>query len=135
MDARVILNEALKLQTSKRSDYTSANSGQYQNFERVASVVEWFKDPQDQVFVTLIMTKIARLAALLEKGHDKPKHESVYDTFVDLTNYSSLWAGKRMEFCEGELRDSLPMQEEHRSSWDRDRLNNQIRETVDKSIK
>ena len=95
MNAKQILQEAIVIQETKRHDYTEDEASQFQNFERVASVVSWFKDPQDQVFVSLLMTKVARLAALLDKK--KPNHESIEDTFIDLTNYSALWGGKRLE--------------------------------------
>ena len=95
MNAKQILQEAIVIQETKRHDYTEDEASQFQNFERVASVVSWFKDPQDQVFVSLLMTKVARLAALLDKK--KPNHESIEDTFIDLANYSALWGGKRLE--------------------------------------
>lgn len=96
MTAKQILQEAIVIQESKGHDYTTnPDENQFENFERVASVVSWFKNPQDQVFVSLLMTKIARLAVLLDAK--KPKHESIEDTFIDLTNYSALWGGKRLQ--------------------------------------
>ncbi len=96
MTAKQILQGAIVIQESKGHDYTTdVNENQFENFERVASVVAWFKDPQDQVFVSLLMTKVARLAVLLDKK--KSKNESIEDTFIDGTNYFSLWGGKRLQ--------------------------------------
>ncbi len=95
MTPKQILQEAIVIQESKGHDYTNdVNENQFENFERVASVVTWFKNPQDQVFVSLLMTKVARLAVLLDAK--KPKHESIEDTFIDLANYAALWGGCRI---------------------------------------
>jgi len=94
MEAKAILERAIEIQTSKGHDYVrDVDENQYENFERVAQVVSWFSNPQDQVFVTLIMTKLVRLAVLLDKK--KPKNESIIDTFIDGANYFALWGGKR----------------------------------------
>lgn len=73
----------------KANDYSS--SGPYENFERSASIAEWFKDPVDKSFVTLIGTKLARLATLLDK-EGEPNNESIDDSYLDLTTYCGLWA-------------------------------------------
>lgn len=86
-----IFDDCAKLMSNKRHDYTKNST--HENFDRSALIASWFSDPSDKVYVTLIATKLARLASLL--GEKKPRNESVRDSFQDLINYSALWADKR----------------------------------------
>lgn len=88
-----MLKKCNLLLTSKRQDYTEAENNQFENFERSAQLLEWFKNDRDRAFVALIGTKLARLASLLNKGSE-PNHEAIEDTFIDLANYALLWGGK-----------------------------------------
>jgi len=90
---------------SKSDDYTSGLSDRYENFNRSKEVISWFKEDIDKVFITLIATKLARLASLLDSKD--PKHESIEDTFVDLINYCSLWGGRRLRPTIKELEEML----------------------------
>ena len=92
MTPEQILQKCVALQKIKRADYSDGVI--HQNFDRSTSVVEWFKEDVDKVYVTLITTKLARLAVLLSSD-EPPKNESIYDSFVDLTNYCALWGSKR----------------------------------------
>lgn len=78
----------------KNNDYAN-DQNPFSNFEMSASLVSWFTDPIDQVFVALIGTKLSRLSELLTSGKT-PNNESVDDTFLDLTNYCGLWAAYRL---------------------------------------
>ncbi len=94
MKPEEILLAGSKLMKSKREDYSDGTV--HQNFERSSLVIDWFSHDIDKVYVTLISTKLARLATLLNK-EGKPKNESIEDSFIDLVNYCALWASKRIE--------------------------------------
>ena len=94
MTPEEIMRAGMDLMKSKAADYTSGDTTRYENFERQAEIISWFKYPIDQAFAGLIAVKLARLASLLFKD-DKPNHESIEDTFKDLVNYSALWGGFR----------------------------------------
>jgi hypothetical protein len=89
-----IFEHCKKIADGKRHDYTSTTN-RHENFERVALVQSWFKSDIDKPYVVLIITKIARLAALLDAK--EPRNESIEDTFFDLVNYCALWADMRTE--------------------------------------
>lgn len=85
---RELLNKIQTIHDSKNEDY--ASSGYYENFERSAMLMEWFSSNQDKAFVSLIATKLARLATLLGK-ETAPNNESIDDSFLDLCTYCVLW--------------------------------------------
>ena len=66
------------------------HENRYSNFEFAAAIADELPDGPDHVFATMIGIKLARLAELLSEGKT-PKHESVEDTFLDLSNYAVLW--------------------------------------------
>jgi len=74
---------------AKSHDYAKIEN-RYSNFEFAAAIADEFPDGPDRVFATMLGIKLARLAELLSQGKD-PKHESVEDTFLDLSNYAVLW--------------------------------------------
>lgn len=77
----------------KGKDYATEEDG-FINFERSSRIVMWFDRPIDKVFVTLITTKLTRLANLLSK-EGPPLNESIDDSFLDLCTYCALWASYR----------------------------------------
>lgn len=79
---------------AKQKDYVDGPNNIHQNFERSEQVLAWFTNDIDKVYVTLIITKMARLAVLLSSGAE-PTNESVRDSFVDLVNYCALWGSRR----------------------------------------
>lgn len=85
-----LLEKIKVIQEKKRNDYTSSTD-HYENFKRAALVSGWFTDDTDKVFVTLITTKLARLASLLD-SNKVPSNESIEDSFLDLTTYCALWS-------------------------------------------
>lgn len=92
MEPEELMAKGMELMKSKSHDYTTSH--RYENFERQAELISWFKDSNDQAFVAVIAIKVARLASLL--GRDKEvKNESIQDTFIDLINYCALWGGYR----------------------------------------
>ena len=94
MRAQDLMDRAKKLMGDKGDDYTKdPGKDQFENFDRVATIASWFNDPIDLPFAVLIGTKLARLATLL--NGKSPKNESILDSFLDLTNYSALWGGRR----------------------------------------
>lgn len=110
-----LMDKGKLLLKSKAEDYTSGETTRYENFERQAQIISWFKEPIDQAFVGLIAVKLARLSSLL--GNKSPNHESIEDTFVDLINYCSLWGGKRLKskgLSEAELKKYNDMTNIHR---------------------
>lgn len=95
MTPEEIMEAGMLLMKKKAQDYTTnQESNRYENFERQAQLLAWFKHPQDQAFVGVIAIKLARLAALLNSDRE-PNNESIADSFTDLTNYCALWGGSR----------------------------------------
>jgi len=84
-----MLDRIKLIHSKKNEDYTSVNP--FDNFQRSAMVSEWFNNRYDKVFVTLISTKLARLATLLNSTK-APNNESVEDSFLDLATYCILWS-------------------------------------------
>lgn len=84
-----MLNKIEEIHSRKGKDYAAAENP-FENFERSATVISWFKLEEDKVFATLISTKMAKLATLLNSG-DKPMNESIEDSFIDLATYCILW--------------------------------------------
>jgi len=84
-----LLERMKKIHESKSEDYSSV--GHYENFERQALITSWFKKDIDKAFIGLIAIKLARIATLLDK-EGNPNHESLEDSFLDLTVYCGLWA-------------------------------------------
>lgn len=84
-----ILNNIKTIHEKKNQDYSAG--GPFENFERAAELLSWFKHDKDKVFINHIATKLARLATLL--GSDKtPNNESIEDSFLDLCTYCILWS-------------------------------------------
>ena len=87
----------------KNTDY-AAQTNPFENFERSAELMSWFNNHTDKAFVSLIGTKLARLATLLNKeyenkqlastmtgGEFQPNNEPIDDSFLDLMTYCILW--------------------------------------------
>lgn len=85
-----LLRKIQDIHDKKNEDY--AAHGPYENFERSALLMSWFNDNQDKAFVSLIGTKMARLATLLNDTKRAPNNESIDDSFLDLATYCILWA-------------------------------------------
>lgn len=83
------LTEIRTIHEKKNADYTEVGSA-YQNFDRAASVISWFKDDNDKTYVNHIAAKLARLAVLLS-SNQSPNNESISDSFLDLCTYCVLW--------------------------------------------
>lgn len=88
-----LLDKMRDIHEKKNRDY-AAFGKDFENFERSAQISSWFNDPIDKVYVTLITTKLARLATLLNSGN-RPNNESIEDSFLDLTTYCGLWGSDR----------------------------------------
>ena len=82
-------DEMKALFAKKNADY-AGEAGTYANFTRAAVIAEWFDDPVDRVFATLLGIKLARLATLKRKGKT-PNFESVEDTHEDFKTYAAIW--------------------------------------------
>ena len=88
MDA--ILNRIREISQKKSADYAAAGN-EFENFERSAELMGWFKDEQNKAFIWPIGTKLARLATLLNNRERRPNNESIDDSFLDLVTYCILW--------------------------------------------
>lgn len=97
-----ILNKITEIHQRKNEDY-AAPGKYFENFERSALLASWFQYDIDKSFVTLIGTKLARLATLLNKS-DRPNNESIEDSFLDLATYCILWGAYR----EQQVNEKLP---------------------------
>jgi len=85
-----VLENIKAIHEKKNKDY-SAKDKPFENFERSANLISWFSNSSDQAFVSLIGTKLARLATLLN-SNQIPLNESIEDSFLDLCTYCILWA-------------------------------------------
>jgi hypothetical protein len=86
------LTDMLDTHLRKRADYSGDDP--LENFDRAARVISWFENPRDIAFVVPIITKIARLATLLNREQDQtgaPLNEPVADSFKDIGAYVNLW--------------------------------------------
>lgn len=72
----------------KAHDY-SKEGDRFSNFTRASSIAEWYANPVDKTFATMIGIKFARLAELL--NGKVPKNESIDDTFLDCCTYMAIW--------------------------------------------
>jgi hypothetical protein len=88
-----LLEKQKEIHLKKNQDYASLENP-FSNFERSATLIEWFDDPVDKAFIALIGTKLARLAELLQPNRT-PQNESIEDSFLDLNVYCGLWAAYR----------------------------------------
>ena len=84
-----LLKQMEEIHARKNHDYSSI--GFYQNFERSATLLSWFRNDMDKTFASLVGTKLARLATLLDNT-EAPLNESIDDSFLDLCTYCGLWA-------------------------------------------
>ena len=82
-----LLENAKATHEKKNTDYAAISP--FENFERCAEVMSWFKHDIDKAFACLVTVKLARLATLLNKN-EPPNNESVEDSFLDLFVYSGL---------------------------------------------
>ena len=85
-----LADEMKDMFASKNADY-AGKAGRYSNFERAAIIAEWFEDPIDKVFATMLGIKLARLAILKAPGKT-PNNESVEDSHADFFTYAAIWA-------------------------------------------
>lgn len=97
----------------KNQDY-SGNNDAFFNFDFAAQLVSNFKSPIDQVFVSLIGVKLARLSVLLS-GDLHPVNESIDDSFLDGTNYFALWGARRSR----DLKPMTPLSHTHSTGVER----------------
>jgi len=88
MDFANLLNEMARIHVKKNRDYAE-DTNRYSNFEYAARVAEPFTGV-DKVFATMIGIKLARMAEL-KKGKT-PNFESLTDSHLDESVYSTLWA-------------------------------------------
>jgi len=89
-----LLDQMKAIHEKKNQDYAERGHD-FQNFERSAEISNWFAAPIDKVYITLITTKLARLATLLNNSGHTPNNESIDDSFLDLSTYTVLWAANR----------------------------------------
>ncbi len=91
MTVEEVFEKCLKINTSKRQDYTSTSTvSRNENFHRSVIIVSWFTKDRDKPYAALIGTKMARLGSLLSRD-GKPNNESIEDNFADIINYFALW--------------------------------------------
>lgn len=84
-----ICQEALELMKKKNNDYAS-NKDPFMNFRRA----EYLGFATAELGVLIRMTdKMSRISTFLNSGELSLSNESVYDSIVDIINYSVLLAG------------------------------------------
>jgi hypothetical protein len=83
-----LLNEMARIHVKKNRDYAE-DANRYSNFEYACRVAEPFTGV-DKVFATMLGIKLARMAEL-KKGKT-PNFESLADSHLDESVYSTLWA-------------------------------------------
>ena len=80
----------IEITAQKNADYTGASEDPFANFRHtdhfgVATV--------EQGFFTRMTDKFSRIASFIKIGFLLVKDENIYDTLLDLANYSALFAG------------------------------------------
>lgn len=116
-----LLEQMELIHEKKNQDYAD-QSNQFENFERSAELMSWFAHDSDKAFISLIGTKLARLATLLNK-EDTPNNESIEDSFLDLCTYCVLWASyhKRREVSKREPPTSFRIGDPSNDKYFRDK--------------
>jgi hypothetical protein len=89
-----LLAKMQEIHDKKSHDYAK-DSDPLSNFKFSADTVKHFNNPIDQVFAGIIAIKLSRLSELL--NGKEAKNESTTDTFIDLANYTILWAAYYLE--------------------------------------
>lgn len=129
-----LLDKMREIHLRKNQDYAT-NSNPFNNFEFSSRIIKEFNNDIDKVFVTLIATKLARLATLLNRG-GIPQNESIEDSFLDLTVYCGLWASHYKRYTERNRSASIDLKAKpniplvvshagyHEHSWVLDPVNN-----------
>jgi hypothetical protein len=91
-----IMAKSVQIHKKKNADYASADDP-FSNFKFSSMLMESFHQPIDKAFVSLIATKLARIAELSGNGKI-PNNESLDDSFLDLVTYCGLWAAYRKRY-------------------------------------
>ena len=81
--------EALELMKRKNADYAGGGSDPFANFRRAEALGIC---STEQAFLVRMTDKMSRLSSFAAKGKLDVEDESVYDTLIDLINYSVLLA-------------------------------------------
>lgn len=105
-----IVDKMKEIHVQKNNDYAT-ESDPLSNFKFAAELVKHFSNPTDQVFVSLIGIKLARLSVLLTSGKT-PNNESIADSFIDLANYSALWGAARQEKDSSKILENAELKKE-----------------------
>ncbi len=106
-----ILENIKAIHEKKNKDYASQDN-QYENFNRAATLISWFKNDFDKTYVNHIATKLARLATLLN-SKEEPNNESIEDSFLDLCTYCILWSANynyRLQFLQKIMKQDIHVQ-------------------------
>lgn len=88
-----LIGKMQEIHVKKNKDYSGDNDAFF-NFDFTAKLVAYYKSPIDQVFVSLIGIKLARLSVLLD-GNASVNNEPIEDSFLDAANYMTLWGARR----------------------------------------
>jgi hypothetical protein len=89
-EVMTIINNIKIIHEKKNKDYSAQNKP-FENFERSAELMSWFNNDRDKAYISLIGTKLARLATLLN-SENSPQNEPIEDSFLDFCTYAILWA-------------------------------------------
>lgn len=82
--------QMMKVTKAKNADYTGNSKDPFANFTRVEELEIC---TTEQGFLTRMTDKLCRINSYAQKGMLEVKDESVFDTLLDLANYSALMAG------------------------------------------
>ena len=102
MDTLIQMREVHK---KKNADYATEKNP-FSNFDVSVYLLSLFTNSRDQVFASIIGTKIGRLSSLLSEGKI-PNNESIDDTFIDIANYVILWKCDRNNRKENKPRPTI----------------------------
>ena len=84
-----VLQRMNQIHERKNTDY-AVKGDPFENFDKSSVIGDWYDHPTHKVFAILIGTKLTRIATLLN-SKNKPNHESIEDSFLDLCTYCVLW--------------------------------------------
>jgi hypothetical protein len=80
---------AFEIMKKKNADYAGGGSDPFANFRRAEALGIC---TTEQAFLVRITDKISRLSTFANKGKLEVEDETVYDTLLDMINYSVLLA-------------------------------------------
>jgi hypothetical protein len=101
--------DMIEITKKKNADYTGSGDDPFANFRQIGYLVQT-PNVCEIGFLTRMSDKLSRIGSFVSKGELQVKDENIFDTLLDLANYSLLFAGFLIEKKSREVNPSTPSQ-------------------------